>query len=362
MKQSCKMLVAMSLAVATTMVGCAGNPNGGSSNNGNTSGLSPVGVYDSEHGIVKARAIMDVSSGSEDAQAFLSLKPMEKFAALFMPTSRASGGTCTHGSCIDYVDVTVVNTASTTFQLDNTFLVAPACTAELTQVTCQAIAGCAWGTGCTGTPTTTFDWVSSNTPVSFGNLKVKTLYDNNLMACAAACSTYVATGTCTGAGCSWAGSTCSGTPTPVKCGHAFINIYTDNNNTLGLASKPAVIGSGATITSYNVSGLVNTAKSIASAAVSVPIILSESGSAVGTVPDAYITNGRTSLPAESLTLAAATQVIDQSYLPIGGEAASNTGVSQAAPTGTGYVLNANFTQASQGTYQARIVLEYVLAQ
>jgi hypothetical protein len=359
-----KLILVAVLAVSQMMVGCAGT--GSSSGTSANSGLAPVGVYDSAGGVVKSRLVFDVDSNQgADAQAKNFLKKMTDLASLLMsgPESFASG-TCTgHTGCNDFVDISVTNTGLTTFTMDKT-----------------AVTNYASGTN---SATDTI----ANAILAIGTLKIATLYDNDLASCAAAsCGVLVSSGTC-GAqpGCTWGGSTCTGTPTAKKCTTANINIYTDNEGlVITTPAAPASCAgqttsalctnlspcawnsgtstcSGTAAPTFTVGGLVNLAKSNATTEIQVPLNAAGTNTATALV-DQSATGGPTShVLLETITIPAATQVIDQSYFPIGGEAGTTAGVSASpSPSGTGYALTANFTTASSGTYKARVVVEYVL--
>jgi hypothetical protein len=351
------------LAVSASMVGCAGT--GSSSGTSGNAGLAPIGVYDSAGGVVKSRLVFDVESNQGDsAQAKNFLKKMTDLASLLMngPESFAAG-TCTgHIGCNDFVNITITNAGSTTFTMDKT-----------------ALASYSAGTN-TDTQTT------ANGLVTIGILRIATLYDNDLVECApATCSVETSMSTCNAApGCTW-GTACTGTPTPKKCVTADINIYTDNEG-LVISTPPAPAScaaqtsstacgaitacvwtagtstcSGTPAGSYTDNGLLNLAKSGAGTEIDVPILATGFQSALPLVDQAQPLGPSSHVNLENVAITAPTQVIDQSYFPIGGEAGSNTGVSNTSFTpGAGYALSANFTQASSGTYQARVVVEYVL--
>jgi alpha-tubulin suppressor-like RCC1 family protein len=123
------------------LAGCAGNTN--SSNNPNNPSLPSVSIEPGNY-IQRAKAEFDVTT-SQDGSASLQL----------VKKSYASGGSCSHGTCVDYTDVTVTNTTQTAFALNQT-----------------------------NTPGNAFSTTTLNGNLTnFLTLNIATLFDNDLFAC-----------------------------------------------------------------------------------------------------------------------------------------------------------------------------------
>ena len=304
-----------SLVIAAALSGCAGGQSGSSS--GLTNALPmPTQLSPIANGVVHGQIIMDVQStqGAATSSADVMKRAKEYAMRLLNPTSFASytDPNCTHGSCTDWVDITVVNAPQTQFALDATALSA----GQMDQ--------------------TNNNYSVSNAPLNIGALKISTLYDNNLMACGTAGS-------------------------PAKCDTASIVIYTDNTGLVTGSTAPLY---GLALGGASAAGLWNIADFDGTDAISVPLMVvgasdSQAPTAMA-VPDDSASQGTI---VEQIAIPSGTQVIDQSFFPQGGEPASNGlgGTVTSAAATPGYPLTADFTTAASGTYTARVVLEYVLS-
>jgi hypothetical protein len=241
------------------MTACANQQN----ENDPSSNLPSVGTnLPNEQSYARAKAEFDLSSTPDGTAQFNLVKK-----------SYAVAPNCLHGQCTDYTDITVTNLGSTQFELAQS-------QAQITQNT------------------------SNQNLSNIVDLKIATLFDNNLTSCGGQ-----------------------------KCTSAAIRIYTtDSTGVQGAGLWSQAIGKSVPLT---VSG--GSSNSILA---SVPYF-----SAAGT-PD----NG-TDLQIDLDPLA-----VDKNVLSLQMADFSDA----AAPAGAGYTLSADFTQAGAGSYNAHVVVEYDL--
>jgi hypothetical protein len=308
-------LAIMSLLAAATLVGCAP----GQQASQPSDGLPAVGSVGPQ-GLVKAKAVFSISSNSGAAQAYNMTKKVMDLASLFFgldskaDPSNLAFPTCSHAAsamnpCTDYVDITVDNLANTQFAIDHALVAA--------QLAGQA----------GGQPTT------AGNLVNFVSLHVGTLFDNNLNVCG------------------------SGNQ---LCTQAKIVMYTDNSNVSAWSGQSSLVQAGG---SQGPNGMQNQALPLN---VQLTTTTDNSGAASpAIVPDQD--DPSTGIVIESAQIGSL-QVIDQSILPLGGEAAGSLDA-EAAGGAThggpgvgqlGYQLSADFSNAAAGVYESRVVLEYVV--
>jgi hypothetical protein len=241
------------------IVGCSNSPNVGQTP---PSSLPPIAGGANGVSYVKAKAEFDLSSAPDGSAQFNLVKK-----------SYAASPNCLHGQCTDFTDITVTNSGSTQFQLVQS-------QAQISQNT------------------------SNQNLSNIVDLKIATLFDNNLTSCGGQ-----------------------------KCTAAAIRIYTnDSTGVQGAGLWSQAIGKSVPLT---VSG--GSSNSILAM---VPYF-----SAAGT-PD----NG-TDLQIDLNPLA-----VDKNVLSLQMADFSDA----AAPAGAGYTLSADFTQAGAGSYKAHVVVEYDL--
>jgi lysophospholipase L1-like esterase len=221
-------------------------------NPGSISGLSVIS---------KAKAEFDLSSNPDGSAQFNLVKK-----------SYAVAPNCLHGQCTDYTDITVTNSGSTQFELLQS-------QAQISQNT------------------------SNQNLTNIVDLKIATLFDNNLTSCGGQ-----------------------------KCTAAAIRIYTtDSTGVQGAGLWSQAIGK------------------------SVPLTVSggSSNSILASVP--YFSAAGTPDDGKNLQIDLDPLAVDKNVLSL-----AMADFSDAAPAGAGYTLSADFTQAGAGTYKAHVVVEYDL--
>jgi hypothetical protein len=209
---------------------------------------------------VRAKAEFDLSSAPDGSAQFNLVKK-----------TYAAAPNCLHGQCTDYSDITVTNEGSTQFQLAQS-------QAQINQST------------------------SNQNLSNIVDLKIATLFDNNLTSCGGQ-----------------------------KCESAAIRIYTtDSTGIQGAGLWSQAIGQ------------------------SVPLTVSggSSNSILATIPyfsAANPDNGR-DLQVDLDPLA-----VDKNVLSL-----QMADFADASPSGAGYILSADFTKAGAASYKAHVVVEYDL--
>jgi hypothetical protein len=234
---------------------CSSGQNGSSGGN-----LPPVSGSIGGKTYMKAKAEFDVSSSSQGSAQFQLVKK-----------SFAVAPNCLHGSCTDYTDITVTNSGSTQFQLVQS-------QAQISQNT------------------------SNQNLSNIVDLKIGTLFDNNLTSCGGQ-----------------------------KCTSAAIRIYTnDSTGVQGAGLYSPLIGK------------------------SVPLTVSGGSAALSLAAIPYF-NSANPDDGSSLQIDLDPLAADKNVLSL-----AMADFADAASSGAGYTLSADFTQAGAGTYQAHVVVEYDL--
>jgi hypothetical protein len=236
----------------------------GCSQNSSVNSNAPLpAVTGSSNGQVymKAKAEFDLSSAPDGSAQFNLVKK-----------SYAAAPNCLHGQCTDYTNITVTNSGSTQFQLVQS-------QSQISQnVTNQNLS-------------------------NIVDLKIATLFDNNLTSCGGQ-----------------------------KCTAAAIRIYTnDSTGVQGQGLYSSLIGK------------------------SVPLTVSggSSNSALSAIP--YFSAAGTPDDGTNLQIDLDPLATDKNVLSL-----AMADFADAASAGAGYTLSADFTQAGAGTYKAHVVVEYDL--
>jgi hypothetical protein len=239
----------IALTIVTLLVGCSENQPSSTGSN-----LPPVTGSNGQV-YMKAKAEFDLSSSPDGSAQFNLVKK-----------TYAAAPNCVHGQCTDFSDITVTNNGSTQFALTNHNPI--------------------------------IQGTDNQNITVLGNLKIGTLFDNNLTSCGGQ-----------------------------KCTAAAIRIYTTDNGgqVLGAGLWSQSIGQSVTL---SVSG-------------------GSSNSTLAAIP--YNPTDGSSLQIDLEPIDISKNVIELSgdFL-------------DAGPTAQGYTLSANFTQAGSGIYQAHVVVEYDL--
>jgi hypothetical protein len=209
---------------------------------------------------IKAKAEFDLSSAPDGSAQFNLVKK-----------SYAAAPNCLHGQCTDYSDITVTNSGSTQFELAQS-------QAQIAQnVTNQNLS-------------------------NIVDLKIATLFDNNLTSCGGQ-----------------------------KCTAAAIRIYTnDSTGVQGQGLYSSLIGK------------------------SVPLTVSGGSAALSLAAIPYF-NSANPDDGSSLQIDLDPLAADKNVLSL-----AMADFADAASAGAGYTLSADFTQAGAGTYKAHVVVEYDL--
>jgi len=361
MINSKKAMWILSVLTAAVLSGCSGAVNSGSPT---ITGSAPTASNET-NGVIHGSALFDTTI-SQSAQSSLMHRIKDMFALVSGKAYADIANNCNGaGLCLDWVDISVTNSANTHFLIDNDK---------------QTITG-----------------TQAGSMVTFAALQIKDLYDNNLNIC--------------GAGQNQGGSTTpapavSPTPGSDPCVSGSIRIYTDNqladpaDAALVAGSEGAIDSAvGAQGAGYG-EGLWNNADSTgvplvvsssvlaAAGQVSIPAgldyaanSLAQANSDMGASPtiamvqdyvDSSVAAGGSNPSdiADVLEVATITpelNLLQKENFPVGddGMGAQQTtepytyGESTGNP-GAGYALSADFTDAGSGNYKSHIVVDYYL--